>query len=73
MRTGADLAARRAELKLSQPRLAELSGIQQSEISRIETGAANPTLLTIVRLSQVLGLRVALVAADAAEPDHATA
>lgn len=70
---GADLAARRNELNLSQPRLAELSGVQQSEISRIERGVANPTLSTIDRLSRALGLRVVLTTSEAPDPHHVSA
>jgi len=47
--------------KLSQRRLAELSGVPQSEISRIETGASNPTYATITALLRPLGKRIALV------------
>ena len=70
---GADLVARRNELKLSQPRLAELSGVQQSEISRIERGVGNPTLSTIDRLSRALGMRVVLTSAEAPEAEHVSA
>ncbi len=67
---GANLAARRAALHMTQPRLAELAGIQQSEISRIERGVANPTLSTMDRLSRVLGLEVALIASPTPETQH---
>jgi len=51
----------RREGKLSQRQLARLSGIAQSEISRIETGASNPTYATIAALLRPLGKRVQLV------------
>jgi len=47
--------------KLSQRDLAQLSGVPQSEISRIETGAGNPTYATITALLAPLGKRVQLV------------
>src|SRR5271169_1141089 len=51
----------RREGKLSQRELATLSGVPQSEISRIETGASNPTYATITALLRPLGKRVQLV------------
>jgi transcriptional regulator with XRE-family HTH domain len=51
----------RREGKLSQRQLAKLSGVPQSEISRIETGASNPTYATITALLRPLGKRVQLV------------
>lgn len=51
----------RRDRKLSQRELAKLSGVPQSEISRIETGAGNPTYATITALLRPLGKRVELV------------
>jgi transcriptional regulator with XRE-family HTH domain len=51
----------RREGKLSQRDLAKLSGVPQSEISRIETGGSNPTYATITALLRPLGKRVQLV------------
>jgi DNA-binding XRE family transcriptional regulator len=51
----------RREGKLSQRELAKLSGVPQSEISRIETGAGNPTYATITALLRPLGKRLQLV------------
>jgi len=51
----------RRQGKLSQRQLAKLSGVPQSEISRIETGASNPTYATITALLRPLGKRVQLV------------
>jgi DNA-binding XRE family transcriptional regulator len=51
----------RREGKLSQRDLAKLSGVPQSEISRIETGTSNPTYATITALLRPLGKRVQLV------------
>lgn len=51
----------RREGRLSQRDLAKLSGVPQSEISRIETGASNPTYATITALLRPLGKRIQLV------------
>jgi DNA-binding XRE family transcriptional regulator len=51
----------RREGKLSQRELAKLSGVPQSEISRIETGASNPTYATITALLRPIGKRIQLV------------
>ena len=42
----------RREKKLTQKQLAQASGIPQSEISRIETGEANPTYATLAALAE---------------------
>lgn len=41
--------------KMTQIQLAEVSGIGQSEISRIESGAINPTVATVNALARPLG------------------
>jgi transcriptional regulator with XRE-family HTH domain len=51
----------RRQGKLSQRDLAKLSGVPQSEISRIETGAGNPTYATMTALLRPLGKRIQLV------------
>jgi DNA-binding XRE family transcriptional regulator len=60
---GRMLAAAREECHLTQTALAEATGVQQPEISRIENGQANPTLETITRLSTALGRRLELTPA----------
>jgi transcriptional regulator with XRE-family HTH domain len=56
----AELILRRQHLGLTQRQLAQKSGIQQSEISRIEGADANPTLQTITALARALGLQFQL-------------
>lgn len=46
----------RAESGLSQSQLAERTGISHSEIYRLEAGAREPRLRTIVELSRGLGI-----------------
>ena len=58
---GAQLADARKARGLSQPQLSKITGIQQAEISRIERGVGNPTAATLLRLTDALGQRVALV------------
>ncbi len=57
------LIERRHEQQLTQKQLAELAGIDQAEISRIERGQANPTAATIGALTRALGVDVQLVPA----------
>jgi DNA-binding XRE family transcriptional regulator len=60
------LATLRREQKLTQRQLAERSGIPQSEISRIETGDANPTYATLSAIAEPFGARVGFIRSDAA-------
>ena len=61
---------------MSQERLAQLSGIPQAEISRIESGllSRGPTLLTLVRLARAMeqSLRIEFEKRDAATPGVVT-
>ncbi len=56
----------RREKKLTQKQLAQASGIPQSEISRIETGEANPTYATLSALAEPFGAQVGFIVSDAA-------
>lgn len=51
---GRNLKRIRLERKLTQERLAELSGFSQQYISGLEKGVRNPTIVTIYEFSQVL-------------------
>lgn len=55
---GDAVAARRAELHLSQVQLSERTGIPQADISRIERGKGNPTWATVTKILDALGLRL---------------
>ena len=48
----------RTENKISQQELSRLTGITQSDISKIENGIANPSLNTLKRLAAAFGKRV---------------
>jgi ribosome-binding protein aMBF1 (putative translation factor) len=58
----ADLIALRKRRGLTLRQLSARTGVQQSEISRIEGGRANPTLSTVAVLASALGADVRLVA-----------
>lgn len=61
-----DVAMQVVELRekhgLTQAQLAELSGIDQGDISRIERGATSPTARTLQRVADALGADLRLVA-----------
>jgi XRE family transcriptional regulator, regulator of sulfur utilization len=57
---GDAVAARRAELHLSQVDLARVTGVPQADISRIERGKGNPTLGTLVKLFKALDLTMSV-------------
>src|SRR6266542_3688057 len=61
-RLAGELLALRKARGLTQRQLAQKTGIQQSEISRIEAAHANPTLGTVSVLAGALGAEVRLVA-----------
>lgn len=45
---------------VTQKQLAEATGITQADISRLENGTANPSLRTLKRLADGLGMRLRL-------------
>ena len=53
---GANMKKVRAKKKLSQGALARLLGVDKGYISNIESGKKNPTLATIQRLTNALGV-----------------
>ncbi len=53
-----DLILCREEQALSQQGLADLTGIDRADISRIENGNANPSLKTMKRIAKGLGKRL---------------
>lgn len=55
-----ELMERRKTENLTQQALSEITGIGQPEISRIESGADNPTVATLLRLAHGLKARVTI-------------
>lgn len=56
----AKLKARRLTLLVTQEHLAELSGVSLRTIKEIEVGKGNPTIATLSRIADVLGLEIKL-------------
>ena len=52
------LKAKRMRLHMTQKELAEKTGIRQSNISRIESGASSPTVDTLARIAAGLGKKL---------------
>lgn len=50
----------REEKALTQKQLAEMTGIAQADISRLENGTGNPSLRTLKRLAAGLGMQLKL-------------
>lgn len=53
-----NLLRRRTQLELSQQELAKRVGTSQARIAGYESGAANPTIRTLAKISRVLEVRV---------------
>lgn len=51
---------RRQTLKLSQENLAELSGVGLRTLKHFESGKGNPTVNTLEKLADVLGMEIKL-------------
>lgn len=54
------LKERREMLNVTQKTLAELSSVGLRTLKQIETGKGNPTLLTLQKLSDVMGMEIIL-------------
>ena len=52
---------RREMMRVTQETLAELSGVGLRTLKQFESGKGNPTLLTIQKLADVLGMEVCLI------------
>ena len=51
----------RNQANLSQPRLAELTGVAQPIIARVERSRINPTIITVLKILQPLGKTIKVV------------
>ena len=57
---GASLYMARLQAGITQQQLADLTGINQADISRFERGISNPSLATIQRLADGLGMGLSI-------------
>jgi transcriptional regulator with XRE-family HTH domain len=60
----------RAERQMSQEELGLEAGIHPTWISHIESGRRNPKLGSVLRIAEVLGVRLSELAAMAEDPDR---
>jgi transcriptional regulator with XRE-family HTH domain len=51
---------RRAALKVTQEMLSDLSGVGLRTLKQIESGKGNPTLTTLNRIADILGMELSL-------------
>lgn len=58
MLLGSKLLASRVKTGLTQKQLSEKTGIYQADISKIERGLANPSISTLKRLAEGMGLKL---------------
>lgn len=59
---------RREALQVTQEQLAELSGVGLRTLKQFESGKGNPTLSTLQKLSDVLGMEVCLRIKNVKQP-----
>jgi len=57
---GQIIRARRKELKITQPSLADLAQVNINTVLRLEKGSANPTLDVLLKITNILGLELKL-------------
>mgnify|MGYP000893362548 FL=1 len=61
---GKDIQRRRKELNLEMSDIADYSNISIPRLSNIENGKSNPTIKTIEKILDVLGLELVVIAKD---------
>lgn len=61
------IKVRREALKVTQENLSELSGVSLRTLKQFESGKGNPTLTTLQKIGDVLGLEVCLMIKDIAK------
>lgn len=57
---GSTIRERRKFLKITQGDLSDISGISERTLREIEKGLANPELESLMKLCEVLGLKLAI-------------
>ena len=68
---GKSMQSRRKALRVTQSQLADLAGISVNTLYKIERGQANPTLETLTKIADPLGMEIYLRVKDLENPDHA--
>jgi transcriptional regulator with XRE-family HTH domain len=66
---GEIIRKRRELLSLLQPQLASISGISTRTIQLVENGKGNPSLETLIKIADPLGLQINLSLKDGASMD----
>lgn len=57
---GQIIKERRKHLRITQTHLAEMAGITDRTLQKIENGNANPTIKLLVQITNILGLGIKL-------------
>ena len=57
---GKSIKARRKTLRVTQPQLAELAEVSVNTLYKIEKGQSNPTLETLEKIADILGMEIRL-------------
>ena len=58
---GKQLKERRKVLRITQPDLAEMAGISINTLYKIERGQANPTILILNKITEILGMEIKIL------------
>ncbi len=67
---GETIQKRRELLGLLQPQLAAIAGVSRRTIQLVENGKANPSVDTLLRIADPLGLTLQVVLKDLAKKDE---
>lgn len=70
IKIGEALKKRRELLGLLQPQLSALSGISTRTVQLVEQGKGNPSLETLIKLAEPLGLYPDLLLKDPTKPEQ---
>ena len=57
---GNNIKLRRKFLKVTQTQLADLSGLSINTLYKIERGQANPTIDTLIKIADILGMKMTI-------------
>ena len=57
---GNNIKLRRKYLKVTQSQLGDLAGLSVNTLYKIERGQANPTIDTLIKISDILGMEMSI-------------